>query len=331
LAETTFDLVVVDEAARCAPGELAVPIQSAKRVLLVGDHLQLEPFHDRAVVERAAKALAVPENAVRTSDFQRAFNSLHGKAHGQALTVQHRMIEPIGRLVSTSFYEPAIILQHGERKGPALPVGMGPGTLDKPVVWLDISGYGPKAYQSQAGARRKSLINAVEADVIVEVLVGIDEDQDFKQWMSDNLDETAKSIGVICGYSEQKKLLLQKIAGAGLSPGFRDRVKVDTIDSYQGKQNLIVLLSLVRNNADRPDGTIAQGFMSRLNRINVAMSRARDRLVIVGSAERWPTDGPMARVSATAKILQSEGHARIVNLASGPGNGKAKKHAATQK
>jgi superfamily I DNA and/or RNA helicase len=296
----------------------------------VGDHLQLEPFHHRTVVERTARTLGITEDAVRISDFHRAFHSPHGRAHGQTLTVQHRMIEPIGRLVSKSFYEPAVTLQHGERKGAALPAGMGPGTLDKPVIWLDTSGYGPKAYQSPAGARRKSLINVTEADAIVQVLTGIDDDQPFKQWMSENLDETAKPIGVICGYSEQKKLLLQKIAAAGLSPGFRDRVKIDTIDSYQGKQNLIVLLSLVRNNADRPDGTIAQGFMSRLNRINVAMSRARDRLVIVGSAERWPVDGPMARVSAAAKMLEGEGHARIISLAGGPRNRTAPRHPAPQ-
>jgi superfamily I DNA and/or RNA helicase len=215
-------------------------------------------------------------------------------------------------------------------RGPALPAGMGPGPLDKPVIWLDTSGYGPKAYQNPAGARSKSMMNITEADAIVQILGGIDDDQEFKRWMSEHLDETTKPIGVICGYSEQKKLLLQKIAAAGLSPGFRDRIKIDTIDSYQGKQNLIVLLSLVRNNADRPDGTIAQGFMSWLNRINVAMSRARDRLVIVGSVERWPADGPMARISAATKMLESEGHARIVNLASGPRNGTAARHPAPQ-
>src|SRR5262245_43208254 len=87
----------------------------------------------------------------------------------------------------------------------------------------------------------------------------------------------------ICGYSGQKDFLLRKVAAAGLSPAFRDRIKIDTVDSYQGKQNLIIILSLVRNNDSGRDGTIRQGFMSRVNRINVALSRARDRLLIVGS------------------------------------------------
>ena len=111
-----------------------------------------------------------------------------------------------------------------------------------------------------------------------------------------------------------KDLLLRKVAAAGLSPTFRDRIKIDTVDSYQGKQNLIIILSLVRNNDDGRDGTIRQGFMSRVNRINVALSRARDRLVIVGSATRWPADGPMGSVALRVREFEHEGKARIIDV-----------------
>jgi superfamily I DNA and/or RNA helicase len=87
-------------------------------------------------------------------------------------------------------------------------------------------------------------------------------------------------------------------------------VKVDTVDSYQGKENPIVILSLVRNNADGPQrsgaATVREGFLSRSNRINVSISRAMDRLVIVGSNARWPRGGPMRRLADNfAKALGS--------------------------
>ncbi|MGE3538647.1 MAG: AAA domain-containing protein [Candidatus Tectimicrobiota bacterium] len=313
LSDAVFDLVVVDEAARCTPSELAVPLQSAKRVLLVGDHLQLEPFHDGAVVASTAKALGVHPEAVRVSDFQRAFSSTYGQANGQALKVQYRMLEPIGSLVSQAFYEPAVVLEH-ERKTPILPTDIGPSSWDRPVVWLDTSGFGTAAYQSNTGGRGKSLINNVEADVIVSLLSKLNENQPFQHWLSESVDRDSKPIGVICGYSGQKDLLIRKVAAAGLSPTFRDRIKIDTVDSYQGKQNLIIILSLVRNNDDGRDGTIRQGFMSRVNRINVALSRARDRLVIVGSATRWPTDGPMGSVALRVREFEHEGKARIIDV-----------------
>jgi superfamily I DNA and/or RNA helicase len=88
------------------------------------------------------------------------------------------------------------------------------------------------------------------------------------------------------------------------------------VDGYQGKENDIVIVSLVRNNTDGPIEaglpTIAQGFMFRPNRINVALSRARDRLVIVGSVRGWPMDGPLAAVSAEVRALCAVGEADVV-------------------
>ncbi len=94
-------------------------------------------------------------------------------------------------------------------------------------------------------------------------------------------------------------------------------VKVDTVDSYQGKQNPIIVLSLVRNNADGPQqsGTAAvrEGFLSRSNRINVSISRAMDRLVIVGSNGRWPQGGPMGRLAGNFARALGKGEAAVMH------------------
>ena len=98
----------------------------------------------------------------------------------------------------------------------------------------------------------------------------------------------------------------------------KSSVTVGTVDSYQGKQNPIVVLSLVRNNDSGPEEfrqrTITQGFMIRPNRINVALSRAMDRLVIVGARTRWPLAGPMNRVAQAFERELSSNCARLIDV-----------------
>jgi superfamily I DNA and/or RNA helicase len=96
------------------------------------------------------------------------------------------------------------------------------------------------------------------------------------------------------------------------------QVKVGTVDSYQGKENPIVVLSLVRHNRDgiweNGSKTIREGFLASPNRINVAASRAMDRLMIVGAYERWRTDSPMGRVVEAFGRREQESAARVIKI-----------------
>ncbi|MEA9429430.1 C-terminal helicase domain-containing protein [Aeromonas caviae] len=83
-------------------------------------------------------------------------------------------------------------------------------------------------------------------------------------------------------YAEQKRLLRQRFNQEVWSEGFKNIVKIDTVDSYQGKENRVIILSLTRS-----DKNNTPGFLRAPNRINVAMSRAMDRLLIVGNADMW--------------------------------------------
>ena len=89
-------------------------------------------------------------------------------------------------------------------------------------------------------------------------------------------------IGVICMYSGQKQKLEFAFARHPWEPRFRRLVRIDTVDAYQGKENAIVILSLVRCNAA---GIV--GHVNSDNRCNVAVSRAQERLIIVGAKEMW--------------------------------------------
>lgn len=312
LTSTPFDLVIVDEAARCTASELAVPIQAGAWIVLVGDHKQLEPQHPESVVDEVADRLGVSVAEVARSDFERVFETPYGTAAGHTLRRQYRMLPPIGEIVSRSFYGKR--LEHG-RATPIIDPNALPADLISPVTWFDMAPFGERAKQADPN-HRKSLTNTIEADVIVSLLKRWSDCQPFLDWL-DQQASHAHGIGIICAYSAQRDLVRRKIALATIHPSLRAALKVDTIDSYQGKENPIVIVSLVRNNWDGPmqsgSKTIRPGFLARPNRINVAISRAMDRLVIVGSLTRWDKDGPMDRIARAFASNIEDGDAREVN------------------
>jgi len=308
LSSARFDLVIVDEAARCTPSELAVPLQAGRWILLVGDHFQLEPFHEPIVIRETCRRMKIPTREVVRSDFERAFASTYGKQVGETLRIQYRMLPNIGRLVSDVFY-PSLQLEHG-RSAPVVPLGICPDFLSKELLWISTDLLGEHAFQTPGGGVGKSLVNQVEANAIVDILRRLDDHQPFVEWLA-HYEDDRKPIGIICTYAAQRELIRQKLRAVGLSGTILNSCKIDTVDSYQGKENPIVILSLVRNNADggmeMAQRTIAQGFMARANRINVALSRAMDKLVIVGASQRWPSESPMARVASTFDGLCRQG------------------------
>ena len=317
LTSTPFDLVIIDEAARCTPGELAVPLQSARWAVLVGDHLQLEPTHPPEVVRKVARELNIGVADVKRSDFERLFNSAYGRLGGASLTQQYRMLPAIGEIVSNVFYQPHLKqgLAHA-RPNPIIMLGAPPIGLRLPLTWITTDGFGDSAFQRDVSKGRSVLRNQTEAELILLILKKWDADSDLKDWLRTH-PEFVKPIGIICTYREQCKLINSLIKRAKLSDDLTALIKLDTVDSYQGKENLIVVLSLTRNNNDgvieHGVATIKEGFMAQPNRLNVAMSRAMDRLIIVGAQQRWPESGPMAAVAKQFLLQMDSGSAEIVD------------------
>ena len=310
LTTTPFDLVIVDEAARCTASEMSVPIQAGRWVVLVGDHAQLEPQYKAEVVERVAAQLRTTRREVVRSDFERVFQTSYGKAAGRRLIKQYRMLPPIGRVVSTAFYEG--LLEHGRTEMEIDATAL-PSDLDLPIVWIATESLGEQSFEKQP-VGGKSYFNSAEADLIISTLRGWDACERFRHWLGTQ-SKYAHPIGIICTYAEQRDLIRRRLQTANLSDAFKKAIKIDTVDSYQGKENPIVLLSLVRHNTDghreRGIATVKDGFLSRPNRINVAVSRAMDRLVIIGAHHRWASGSPMARLVAAVDEEVRRGEARI--------------------
>lgn len=312
LTNTAFDLVIVDEAARCTASELLVPLQAARWTVLVGDHAQLEPHHKPEVVNLVAERTRIPKREVRRSDFERVFSTGYGKHAGARLKTQYRMWPPIGAVVSETFY-PDLALEPG-RADPEIDPTLLPASLDKPLIWVETDALGESAFDKHENGR-SSRINRAEAAVITSLLEEWHSHDAFRGWLQTQQKHPA-GIGIICMYAAQRDLIRQRIRQSALAYLLDQHVKVGTVDSYQGKENPIILLSLVRNNDQGPleNGLwcIQEGFLTAPNRINVAVSRAMDRLVIIGARRGWPSRGPLARLSVAFARQESAGSARVV-------------------
>lgn len=310
LTSTAFDLVVIDEAARCTASELSVPMQAGRWCVLVGDQAQLQPRIDENVLSLVAEKTGYSAEDITESAFQTVFESAFGNLISQRLLTQYRSLPPIGRVVSNTFYDKA--LQPGRLISDVKETSY-PTALKVPLTWVYTDDLQQEAYQRPEQKKSsKSLVNRVECELIAGMLMNWDQCPDFLEWLKTKT-EQEPAIGIICSYSAQATLIRNKLQVTRLSDTMRSAIKIGTVDSYQGKENRIIILSLVRNNADgiRIDGkpTIRPGFMSRPNRINVAASRAMDRLIIIGARDRWAPGGPMSelRINFTREVDEGYG------------------------
>lgn len=260
-----FDWAIVDEAARATAPEILVPLVQARRAILVGDERQLPPIVDKDLTPEQLEAADVTREELQTSLFEtlvRAAERMHPEMV-HMLRSQHRMHPAIGTLVSDVFYDGKLIhAADTERLAHDLP------WLDCHVLWLSTS-HERDRWDSRYGNSYKS---QREATAIANFLQRVEE--------SYRATGMKRSVGVITGYTGQCALLTSL-----LSPMDRERwqalaLDVATVDAFQGRQCDIVIFSAVRSNYQR-----TLGFLSDRRRLNVALSRARRLLVIVGDAE----------------------------------------------
>lgn len=303
IANQTFDWVIIDEAARSISSELAIAMQSAKRVLLVGDHKQLPPLYSPEHANALARKLGFSKNRIEAnlkSDFERLFTSPYGQAVQGKLLVQYRMAPAIGKMVSACFYDNELktgVIEPFDkpyqedmvRVVPNIYFNSSVQELRSTVAWVDTS----EKYSDGVGT---TFYNKHEARKIMALLEKIHSDEQLLKELKDRSKPNEPSIGIICMYGEQKRYLRKQFNSKSWNEEFRSLVKIDTVDSYQGKENRIIILSITRNSSDNKIG-----FMNMPNRINVALSRAMDRLVIFGASRLW--DMPRHKESPLGLVL----------------------------
>ena len=185
-----------------------------------------------------------------------------------------------------------------------------PEHLSKQVTWIDTAPLGERGLQ-QSSENRDDTWNTTEARIVMNLLRQIVESDEFMAALKDDLQPQEPPIGIICMYSKQRQIIDQMKAEATWLGDARRLVKVDTVDSYQGKENRIIILTTVRNNLKQ-----SPGFLDSPNRVNVAMSRAMERLFIVGSTKMWSGKNsqlPLGRALTKIRSLADDGRAYVLS------------------
>jgi serine/threonine protein kinase len=283
VGELKFDLCIVDEASKATLTEALVPMSRSKRWILVGDTHQLPPTDEDLL--RSTKILS--EHALTREDiaetlFQRLVDNL--PEHSRLmLDEQYRMIRPIGDLVSTCFYNGAL------RSPNTAGLEGYEAVAGKAVTWIDTSGLGDRRREHG----EKSFANRVEADQVLRQLESIDRAIDLRLIVP----EPGRKVSVlaIAPYKSQVELLQRRMAQQEFKKPFKHiLVDVLSVDAVQGREADLALLSLTRSNSQGRLGFLGADYWRR---INVALSRARFGLTIIGDAGFIRgTNGPLRNV-----------------------------------
>jgi len=254
----SYDLVVVDEAAKATVGEVLVPIVHARRVLLVGDHKQLPPFLEETTVE-ALGELRVTEEQAKYSLFEHLL-ALVPSAHRDMLETQFRMHPSICQVVSQLFYEGRLRSAPSTADRP-LPAG----AFDRAhhVMWVDFVG-------QDYVVGKTSRANDGECLLVVRLLDKLDRDC--------RRAGMALSVAVIAPYRGQVAAL-QRVVAEYAGRWSTLKVTAATVDAFQGREADVVMYSLVRT------GSVERRFLADGRRFNVALSRARRLLIMVGDRD----------------------------------------------
>jgi superfamily I DNA and/or RNA helicase len=248
-----FGTLFIDEAAQALEAACWIAIRKANRVVLAGDHCQLPPTVKCYDAMRQGLGDTLMEQLVRTKPEAVSL-----------LTTQYRMNEAIMRFSSDWFY--------GGQLEAALDVRQrGILDWDTPITWIDTS---EMQFKETFVGESFGRINRDEARLLIDTLTDYIRRIGGQRILDERID-----IGVISPYKAQVQYLRSCIKTNDTLRPYRQLLSINTVDGFQGQERDVIFISLVRAN---DDGQI--GFLSDLRRMNVAITRARMKLVILGDA-----------------------------------------------
>lgn len=249
LGRRAFDLLVLDEACQTTEPGCWIPLLRSGRLVLAGDHCQLPP----TVLSREAA-----HQGFGVSLLERLVG-LYGDTVTRRLNVQYRMHQAIAGFSSREFYDGELLADArvATHRLCDLPGVRAEPMTEQPVQFLDTAGAG---YDEEVEPDGESRRNPQEAALVARKIHAL-------------LDTgvAACDIAVIAPYAAQVRRLRELLPIAGL--------EIDSVDGFQGREKEAVVLSLVRSNTE---GEI--GFLADVRRLNVALTRARRKLLVVGDS-----------------------------------------------
>lgn len=249
--DVRYHTVVIDEAGQALEPACWIPVLKGQKVILAGDHCQLSPTIKSDTAARSGLSTTLLEKCV--------------EAHPEAVTLleeQYRMNEQIMGYSSQIFYQ-------NKLKAHASVAQRLLFANDKPVLFIDTAGCG-----FEEKLEGTSSTNPEEAVLLLKHLTQL-----ALQWKAQNRNENFPSIAIISPYKQQIQVLNKQLLHVPELQPYLSNISANTVDSFQGQERDIVYISMTRSNQE---GNI--GFLADIRRMNVAMTRARKKLVVVGDS-----------------------------------------------
>lgn len=249
-----YSTLFIDEAAQALEAACWIAIRKAGRVILAGDHCQLPPTVKSIMALKGGLGKTLMERIVENKPETVTL-----------LKMQYRMNEQIMKFSSEWFY-------HGMVESAPTVSHRGILDYDTPMMWIDTAECdGKEEFVGENFGR----INRAEAELTLRTLQQYLEKIGKQRILEESID-----VGIISPYRAQVQLLRKELRKREFFRPYRHLLTVNTVDGFQGQERDIILISLVRSN---DGGDI--GFLRDLRRMNVAITRARMKLIILGSSE----------------------------------------------
>ncbi len=246
LFEDIFDVIFIDEASQSTEPSCLIPVIKGKKVVLAGDHKQLPP----TVLHSDARGLSF-------TMFER-FIKIYPE-NSYMLKIQYRMNDLIKEFPSKEFYNGELVSADTVKNRKLSDItgkeGETPITDDTPVVFVDTGG----KFLEQQKRGSKSRYNPQEAETVKQII------EQLK-----SIGVKPEDIGVITPYKDHEEYLKRLLPD----------IEVKTVDGFQGREKEVIIISLVRSNLDEEIG-----FLDDLRRLNVALTRAKRKLIVIGDAK----------------------------------------------
>ena len=253
-----FGTLFIDEAAQALEAACWIPIRRVSRVILAGDHCQLPP---------TVKSIAALKGGLGKTLMERIVENKPETV--TLLKMQYRMNEEIMRFSSDWFYGNQVESAPEVKYRSIL-------DLDIPMSWIDTSSWSESStlFKEQFVGESFGRINKAEAELTLLVL-----EKYFQKIGKERILDERLDVGIISPYRAQVQYLRRQLKKKEFFKPYRSLISVNTVDGFQGQERDIILISLVRAN---DEGQI--GFLRDLRRMNVAITRARMKLIILGDA-----------------------------------------------
>ena len=248
-----FGTLFIDEAAQALEAACWIPIRKADRVILAGDHCQLPPTVKAPEALRAGLGHTLMQTIVKNKPDTVSL-----------LKLQYRMNDEIMRFSSEWFYG-GMLQSAPEVKYRSIL------DFDTPIEWINTEGLD---CNEEFIGENYGRINKSEAELSIEQLKGYITKIGRERFLDERID-----VGMISPYKAQVQYLRRLVRNDAFFKPYRQAITINTVDGFQGQERDVILISLVRANEE---GQI--GFRNDLRRMNVAITRARMKLIILGDA-----------------------------------------------